>query len=213
MRTFIIVVIVILVGYVVWSVFNTSARTQNATTNVTGTNVTADLQTRVNLHALLTEHGNVAASHLSDLYDGKDTKETGKKLEENTQKLADMIEELGTAEDREAFVTTFRGHIKEYENYTMGLKDQDETKMTAAKEMLMQHAADFAALTNKLIPAVTAQRAEELMNEHGTLTLGIIDAHAQDDPTKKLTFMKDATVQANKFADELVKGIQTTPNP
>ena len=157
---------------------------------------------------LLPEHGNLAIQHLTDLYDGRDTPDTSRNLEDNALKLGDVIKQLGTAADREAFLRSFRGHIDEYEIYAKGRKENKPAAMNTAKENLQMHAMDFGNLANKLMPSISEQRGTELMNEHVTLTLAIIDAHAKGDTAQKLRLIKAANAQALRFADELAKGAE-----
>jgi hypothetical protein len=159
---------------------------------------------------LLPEHGNLAVLHLTNLYDGKDTANTSQSLEDNAQGLGDVIKQLGTAADREKFLRTFRGHIDEYEIYTTGRKENKPEAINIAKENLQMHAMDFGNLAHKLMPTISEQRGTELMNEHVTLTLAIVDAHAKGDTAKKLQLMKDANAQALRFSGELAKGAEAT---
>lgn len=163
---------------------------------------------RGQLITLLPEHGNVAIMHLTMLYDGKDTRETSKKLEDNGGKLADVIKTLGTTTDRELFLRTFRGHIKEYENYTKAKKANNQAAMNAAKEHLQMHAMEFGELTHKLMPSISEVKGTALMNDHAALTLAIVDAHAKGDTAQKLIEMSNANTQALQFAEELATGAE-----
>jgi hypothetical protein len=157
---------------------------------------------------LLTEHGNLASGHLMNLYDGRSTSESARALEENAELLGDVIKELGTAADREAFLRTFRGHIDEYEIYTKGLKENKPAAMNTAKENLQMHAMDFGNLVHKLMPTISEERGTELMNAHANLTLAVIDAHAKRDNAKGLEAARAANTQAIQFAEELAKGAE-----
>ena len=77
---------------------------------------------QMEFRSLLTEHGNLAALHLSNVYDGQSTADSSRKLEENSEKLGNLIKGLGTSADRSTFLRAFRGHIQEYENYTLSAR-------------------------------------------------------------------------------------------
>jgi hypothetical protein len=160
------------------------------------------------LRTLFAEHGNLAVTHTTNLYDNKDISNTARQLENNTQALSEVVKELGTAADREAFLRTFRGHIDEYEIYTKGRKENQPAAVNIAKENLHMQAMDFGNLVHKIMPSISEQRGIELMNEHATLTLSIIDAHAKGDTSKKLNAMENANAQALIFAEELGAGAE-----
>jgi hypothetical protein len=167
---------------------------------------TADTAFRDQFLTLLPQHGNLAATHLINLYDGKDTSTTSRRLESNAYQLADVIKQLGTSADRAVFLQAFRGHIKEYENYTQALKNNNPVAMNTAKENLRMHAMEFGDLANKLMPTISKTRGTQLMTDHISLTLAIIDDHAKGDNEKLQTDKKNATMQAEKFAEELARG-------
>lgn len=167
---------------------------------------------QIEFRTLLTEHGNLATLHLGKVYDGQSIADTSRKLEDNSNKLADLIKELGTAADRTAFLRAFRGHIQEYENYTVGVKEDDQQAKAAAKENLKMHAMDFGNLANKLMPTISEEKGTKLMNDHVNLTLAIVDAHASGDRSKKLEAMYRANQQALQFAGELAKGADAAKN-
>jgi hypothetical protein len=166
----------------------------------TGSDIREQFQT------LISEHGNLAVAHLSDLYDGKDTSDTAKKLDDNAIKLANLIKQFGTSTDRELFLQDFRGHIKDYENYTKARKANNQPAMNEAKENLRMHAMEFGDLVHKLMPTISKETATQLMSDHMSGTLEIVDAHAIGDTAKELTAINQAKAQGIQFANTLADG-------
>lgn len=161
---------------------------------------------RVQFQTLILEHSNLAITHVTALYDSEDTSETARKLEANTQKLADVFKQLGTATDRELFLQAFRGHIRDYENYTKARKDNNQPAMNKAKEDLRMHAIAFGDLVNKLMPTISRESATQLMSDHMSITIAVIDAHANGDAEKELSEIHHAKAQGVQFANALADG-------
>lgn len=169
-----------------------------------------DTNYNAQFNALLVEHVNLTTIHLTNLYDGNETADTSRKLEDNAQKLADVMKQLGTPADRDAFLRTFRGHIDEYEIYTKGRKENQPLAMNTAKENLQMHAMDFGNLIHKLMPTISEERGTALMDEHEKLTLVIIDTHAEGDTAAKRNAIRNANAQAVTFAEALSNGAEET---
>jgi hypothetical protein len=161
---------------------------------------------RTQFQSLVSEHGNLAVAHLSNLYDGKDTMESAKKLDDNAKQLAALMRQFGTSADGYAFLHTFRGHIKDYENYTKARKANNQPAMNEAKEDLRMHAMQFGDQVHKLLPTISVETATQLMSDHMTGTLAIVDAHANGDSAKELTLINQAQAQAVQFANTLADG-------
>lgn len=169
-------------------------------TTITSANVRSSLQ------MLLPEHEVLANNHLQTLYDGKDTSETAKSLEDNNQQIALLIEQIGG--NKEEFLSLWRAHITGYENYTKTLKNNDEAEKSQAKTELTANAIQMGNMINQLIPSVSSQEGRKLMQEHINLTLSIIDAHSKGNTTEKLEQMTKASKQAFDFANTLADGIE-----
>lgn len=170
--------------------------------------------TRVKLQALLNEHGILTGSYLTALYDGKDTTDSAKNLDENSQKLADFVSGLGAPKDR--FLTMWQDHIKGYEDYTQALKTQNQTGTADAKAGLDTQADKMGEMINKLLPSISPEHGTDLMKEHIDLTLSIIDAHAKGDSVTYAAEVAKAAAQATKFGSELADGFEQSvksPDP
>lgn len=202
---FIFFVLLTLTGIGVWNLYVGQVRMQES---VRGTTMITNENNARDLHELLTEYTAVLGTHLEYLYDDKNIATTKEQLSYNTQKIGDVVTKIGTKEDGEKFVLIFSKQTEEYENYTIAAKEKDEEKMKTAKSELSQNAFDFGKSMNKLSPAISPDRGEELMLQHTTLTLAVVDAHAEKDEGKKMLLLKDANLQANVFADEWAKGVE-----
>lgn len=156
---------------------------------------------RARLHTLLQEHSATAAIHLPNLYDGNETAETKNRLRDNTTQLNTFFAKFG---DTTGFSALWNGRMQEYENYTLALKENDQVAAAEAKRQLAMHADEFGQFTNKIFTKTQAKDATDAMMEHGNLTLSIIDAHAKDDDSEKVTQITKASAQAAKFAETLL---------
>lgn len=198
---FIFLILLALTGSGVWNLYTGQVRTQE---DVRGTSMITAAQTTIDTRALFTEYTSLVSLHLSNLYDGKETLSTKEQLDITIEEMGGAIETIGTNEDRQDFIKIFENHIEEYENYTTGLKEKNQQKMQTAKGKLAVHASELGKLVSKLLPSLPAGRGEDLMNQHTALMLAIVEAHAEKDTEKTLLLMKDASLQANLFADELI---------
>lgn len=167
-NTLLIIAILFFTTVIGWTYFTVRGDGQDTQPQVGvggGPEISQDTNFRVSFLKLLPEHANLAATHLTNLYDGKDISETTKLLETNSQKLSTLMGELGTSSDKETFLRMFRGHISEYENYTNAKKANNQNGMNTAKENLSMHAMEFGEITHKLMPSISEQRATELMSD------------------------------------------------
>lgn len=202
---FIFIILLTLTGIGIWNLYMGQVRVRDS---VQGTSMITNEKNARELHELLTEHTALLSVHLEYVYDEKDSQTTKDQLSYNTQKIATMIEDIGSKEDRGKFISLFERQINEYEAYTHGLKEKDQGTMDSAKIALTKISVDFGKLMNKMSPSIQDKRGEELLLQHITLTLAIVDAHAQKDSGKKLLLMRDANLHANAFADEWAKSIE-----
>jgi hypothetical protein len=164
-------------------------------------------KTRLQLQALLTEHGIVTSNYLQTLYDGKDTTATHQAVENNNQKIKSFFDQYVGPEDTAALVEMWEDHIKGYENYTTALKDKDQVGADQARTDLAAGAAKSGELMHDVFETLNALQVQKLMQEHIDLTLSIVDLHSKGDTGSVLTKNIEASTQAAKFADYLANGI------
>lgn len=170
----------------------------------TGTTTTDD---ELNLDVLLQEHALNASFHLQDLYDGKNVDDSGARLQENSNKIADYFA-YRTGIDRGEFLSMWNGHIREYENYTKALRDNSQQARALARENLNMQAVMMGTELNKVVPNLPSEKVEKLMNGHTDLTLSIIEAHATGDTSGKFARSNQAIIQSVEFADEIAESLQ-----
>jgi hypothetical protein len=161
---------------------------------------------QTDLQRLFVNHGTSASEYLQAYYDGTNITEKEALLNENTEQLAAAVEQLGGS--REAFLVSWQGHIDEYKNYTTALKNNDREGTAQARGTLNTHAEDMGRMISALAPAVSAEMAARLMNEHIDLTLSIIEAHARGDEAEKMAQSTRASVQAIRFANIVEDGLE-----
>jgi hypothetical protein len=161
---------------------------------------------RQELQSLLTQHGALASTHLEDIFDNRDDSETLTNLNNNSSQIIDFMVKQGASQDE--FSRMWNGHITEYEKYTKALKNNDQAGMADAKHNLTAQAQHMGIMINNLLPKVPADQAQQLMQEHGDLTLSIIDAHAKGDSQAKLVQMEKANDNAIKMASILANAIE-----
>lgn len=159
------------------------------------------------LNVLLQEHAINTSFHLQDLYDGKNVNESGARLQDNANKLADFFANRVNI-DRNEFLSMWNGHIREYENYTRAIKNNDSDGATKARENLSMHSVMMATELNRVVSSLPTPKIEQLMNQHIDLTLAVVDAHAAGDTAEKLSRSTQASTQAVEFADEIIGGIR-----
>lgn len=164
------------------------------------------------LPSLFQEHAITGAFHLQDLYDGKDTAESAGRLQTNGIKIAGYFKRnLGIDENQ--FLEMWDGHIREYENYTNSLKNNDRAGTGKAREALNGHAIMMGTMINRARPDIPASGVERLMNEHIDLSLSVIEAHARGDTATKLEQATKASTQAVAFAEALVEAMAKEIDP
>ena len=157
---------------------------------------------RANLHKLFQEHAMKGASHLLNLYDEKDTSETSKAIEENTNDLVNFIAEL-SGKDPDPFHKVWERHLKDYENYTRAIKADDIQYADEARENLEEEAEELGRVVHFMIPDVSEQDVADAMQDHMDLTMETVDAHAEEDNAQKAALMVKSSSQAVKLAEVL----------
>lgn len=162
------------------------------------------LAQRTNMHRILQEHAVTASLHLQALYDGQDTDETEKNLNENTIDFISLMQELSLNDSSEELETMWREHIRLYEQYTIGIRENNSQQAQQAQNNLEMHSREFGRIVNNLLPDVSEDRATQAMTEHVNLTLGIINAHSEEDDSEKATLSLRASTQAAEFAEILI---------
>ncbi len=175
--------------------------TQNLTDNIT-------LDESLKLNTLFQEHAITSTFHLQNIYDGKDTTESRKRVDENSMKISDFFAKEVGGNLKDEFLGMWDGHIKEYENYTKSLKNNDIDGTAQARAKLSEHSLEMASALNKQIPELSTDQAANLMNEHIDLTLGIIEAHARGDSATQTTLTAKASTQAVGFANAIIDAIE-----
>jgi hypothetical protein len=161
---------------------------------------------RLNLNRLLMEHATLATLHLQALYDGKDTGPTGNLLDQNANALADVFVS-NTNVSSEEFLSIWREHIRQYERYTMALKQKDTMTMQDARTKLQDLSTQFGRLLNVHNRAITPDMLAQHMNKHVEGTLLIIDAHAEGNQNDEITRIKMGSDQAKEFADMMAAAL------
>lgn len=160
---------------------------------------TADF--RVELDSLFKEHGVLASEYLKNIHDRKDGAAIKAQLDQNTNKVGDVIGRVYGGEARGQFLEMWNMHIMEYENYAKALRDNNNDAKTRAHTTLITQAEEMGRFLNQLDGNFSAQRITTLMNEHVQLTLNIIEAHAAEDTTALASNIKAAYEQAGEFAN------------
>ncbi len=167
---------------------------------------------RLDLQLLLTQHGTLAANYLMILYDGKDATQAAADLNSNSQKISDMLADLGA--NRSDFLNMWQGHISSYTEYTNAEKSHDEAKMNNVKADLANQSQQMGITLNQIIPNLPPQQAASLVQEHINLTLAIVDAHAAGDLGNQASLMTQASTQAIKFANAIADALNmASPSP
>lgn len=188
----IFIVLITLTAFGVWNLYAAQLRAQES---MRAKSTFSTVQPSIDMHNLFADYTSLVILHVTNLYDGKETLSTKAQLSSTIQKMADELSTVGEKETRQDFSNIFQKHIEEYENYTVGLKENDISKMDAAKKQLAKDAHNLGILYGG---------GEDLMNQHTALILAILNTHAQKDIEKKQLLIRDANLQASVFADELV---------
>ncbi len=163
--------------------------------------VSADL--RLNLTKLMIEHAVMASLDLQNLYDGKDTSPTQNILDNNTNALSAIIAQVYGNDIGSQFNSLWTQHLQDYEQYTVSLKNNDEAGMQQAQENLSNVSQQLGQLLASNNNAVNAGDITNMMNEHVSITLNMIQAYSQQDLAGVVNLMKQGTDQAQAFADNL----------
>ncbi len=161
---------------------------------------------RLNLNRLLMEHATLTTLHLQALYDGKDTGPSATLLEENANAIADVFVS-NTNVSSEQFLSIWREHIRQYERYTMAVKQKDTNTMQDARTQLQSLSTQFGRLLNVRNRAITPDMLAQHMNKHAEGTLSIVDAHSEARQGEEITRIKMGSDQAKEFADMLAAAL------
>jgi hypothetical protein len=164
--------------------------------------------THLTLNNLFREHGVLASLHLQAIYDGKSAGPTSQMLETNGQQIASIIGSVYGAQARSNFLTMWREHINQYEEYTKALKSGNRQKMNETKANLETNASEMGKMMNQISPNISQEMMASLTREHANLTLSIIDAYAARNQEEYINEMKAAGDQASRYADYLFRGMR-----
>lgn len=189
---------------------------EQATEDDPGTEVEATVDDaastlRAELTMLLQEHvhltGLAVGAMVEEGQDGPGARAAIQAIDENAVALGDLIGEVPSVDDPEAFLELWREHVAGYVDHAVARIDEDDdaaTEATAALEDLLQPMADFfEEISDEEISA------EDLFGEletHVTMVTEAIDARVADDSEAPGLF-RDAALHMDTLATELAAGI------
>lgn len=201
----IVVLVLIVVGIWAWQ-SNNPETTTGFQAGVGGAPNVPDsrIDERARIHFLLQEHAAAGATHLAALYDGADVTDTRERLDVNTQELAIVFEKL-SGEPQDEFLSVWRGHMGEYERYTLAVKQGNTIEAETARAILNMHADDFGREMSDMLPNVSGDEASNAMKEHARLTLAFVDAHSRGADVEKAGIIAQSSAQAASFAEALIE--------
>lgn len=169
---------------------------------------------QIALTNLLIQHGVMTTLHLQEIYDGKDTTTSSQLLQDNGQQIANFIGSKYGNQAQSNFLSMWQKHISDYEAYTKALKNNDANAMITAKSDLASLSSDMGKSFHQLDSRISASQVTSMMNDHVTLTLGIVNAYAQKDQAMVDKQIKAASDQAAQFAGYLTQAMASvTPPP
>lgn len=157
---------------------------------------------RLTLNRLLMEHAILTSLHLRALYDGRNTDPTRMLLADNAAKIQDVFVSNSNISS-EQFYSIWDEHMRQYERYTVALKNNDANGMTDARNRLNDLANQFGSLLDRNNRAITGEMLATHMRNHTNGTLAIMDAYAPQDHDQIIYRTKTALDQAKEFADML----------
>lgn len=211
----VIVALLVLVGLTLFPKIDSSRNTAGIVPGIGGgppdiktTPFPESIKLGRDLLILIPEHGILATNYLEAIYDGIDSSDVARDLENNSGQIALIFEKIGG--NREEFLGIWREHNREYEDYTKALKNSDRAGTAQAREALSNQAAQMGIYINKLLPTLSQEEIKHHMEEHIDLTLGTLEAYARDDSADRLIQMTKATSRAIEFANTLANGIEKT---
>jgi hypothetical protein len=146
------------------------------------------------------QHAAVAGDYLVKLVKGENTTAIRDGLDKNTQALTDLFAQAYGKDKTANFKQMWESHIKEYENYATAAKNKNEAGKTTARNSLTQMSKDLEQVMDQLNTTAT-DRVDELMLEHVTGTLALIDAAVAEDEAKVVAFMDAGFKQAGLLGD------------
>ncbi len=210
----VMVVAFILGGLIGWGVTGVSLNNEKGTAppvvGVGGGPNNTQNELQLTLNNLLREHGNLAILHLQAIYDGKDPLPTGQQLDTNTKQLADLFSARFGNDAGDMFRQMWTDHINQYVNYTEALKANDGDRMNISKQRMEQLAAETGSMLHNLNQNINPGTVTEMMYEHITGTLAVIEAYAKGDQQNLIAEMKKANDLASRFAEYLSGNLMPT---
>jgi len=162
---------------------------------------------RLTLNNLLREHTTTGGALLIALFDGADTTRAEQLLNDNENELASVIQSVYGTTAHDTFVQLWTQHMQEYENYTIARKNNDTAKMNQAKQNLQTIATKMGDLFGGVSKNLSSSTVSNMMTQHITDTLALVDAAAQGNSTQVANMAKAGYDQAGQFADTLARGM------
>lgn len=198
----------ILIGIVGASAFNMEDK---AVTDIESTESTetsdAESDLRVTMNRLLTEHVDLAAPALRNVFDGSDDAEASvAALDENSVELAAAIGSVYGQDAEENFLELWRQHIGFFTDYVTAVKEGNQAGMQQAEKDLDGYVDQSSAFLNEATGLPKEALADSL-NEHVEQVITIANSYAGGNYEESYKAQREATHHMSVTADTLSDAI------
>lgn len=193
----------LLLGWGMWTITVAGENNDTVVTNKLSSKEFNDI-----FHDLLVERTTLLNTHLTNLYDNRDTSSTDEKLNANTKQLINLIEIVSNKDDKDMLIAVLQKQLENSELYVTGLQENDSNKLELSEQLLEADVTDFGKIIHKILPSISQSYAREWLKEQNILTVALINSYVTNNRTQQFDLLKDSYNKTNNMADQMVNAVQ-----
>lgn len=198
----------VLIGIVSASAFNMNDRpvTDMGNNNQAESSV-AESDLRVTMNRLLTEHVDLAAPALRNVFDeSADTEASVAALDENSVELAAAIGSVYGEDAEESFLELWRQHVGFFADYVVAAREGDQAGMQQAEKDLAGYVEESSSFLSEAT-ALPKEALAEGLTEHVNQVVTIANSYAAGNYEESYRVQREASQHIGMTADTLSDGI------
>lgn len=172
---------------------------------------------RVLLNSVLREHVYLSAEALkagADNFGSDKFKVSTKALDDNSITVASAVtDSFSSPELKAQFLALWRKHIDDYFYYMLASKANNQQLKNQAEGDLKNVAGQMADLMSQNDQVMPKSAVMQMLNDHGKMVLGSIDAYTSGDYGTAESLTHQAYIQMGQAADSIAQSIlKVNPN-
>lgn len=207
------IIITVILGLVT-GLGSTVVHAQSPTTSSNLRMDTKAANLRVLLNSLNREHMNLASNVLRNGYDGNgDFASSFQSLDYNSNDLAKSIGAVYGQNAQNKFLVIWRSHINFFKDYTVAMKQGDQTGMDKAEQGLADYVNNISDFLSQPNPNLPREVVHQVVSDHVALLKSVIDAHANGNDDQSYAQQRAGDKQIGEKVADTVAGAIVKQKP